>query len=624
VQNCVRDTPATQGKTSMQVNISSDGVSVRGLPESGSASATSAVEIITNAVVQASVSEVSSGELSNRFFGDTYVYQNRINNGVVETPKFVASYITRYALRRWCARNEEPEDSLPHLAKLRWLDPCSGGGVFPCAILEHYIVELGANEISELPHLCLVELSPLGITVSLCNIKKLLERHNLCFEEFVESKRITVLCGDFLELSAHTPELFNDCLEADLVVGNPPYVRSTRLTRDYKDKLNSLFPTVFTGGSDLYAYFIAGGVNTLKSGGVLGYISPAAFSRAKNGQALRRWLKKNIVLDTFIDLDESQVFSDADLHAAIYILAKQSPQSSDVKYLLISNRNELIRMCEADLETKNNIFDLEADGWSFHPSKRKYTEFYKLFSNTISLEELGINIYSGIRPGFKKAYIIKRGDYLNFSASMRAKWFKPIVLPSKMERWKSGETGDYMLVIPSGTTELNDELLEHLFPFKDRLAARPEVRNKDLWYCLRSCSYYKQMEERKIAFPDLSAKQRFSIINRGTYVLDGSYFADTDDLVLLAVLNSNVGREYFQKRCSSVGNLTTKGRFRFKKTFVQEFKVPPNLLEPGDLQSEIRSRTEEILLQGETNERVNILDDLVFHLYGRKNVKTIS
>jgi len=395
-------------------------------------------------------------------------------------------------------------------------------------------------------------------------------------------------------------------------------VRSSRLDICYKKKLASLFPSSFNGSADLYTYFVASGISNLARNGVLTYISPATFVRAKSGQTLRRFIAQNSAVDTYIDLDETKVFKDADLHAAIYTLVNCPEQPSTVRYLHIENSHDLYRMCLGEIPTTSVAFEQPIEhGWAFHTSKFSLRAFSEIFDGCKNLGELGVTVYSGIRPGYAKAYIVDRYIYDQFAPNINSRWFKPTILPANIKRWSGAKKVHYMLIIPSGTHHIDDQILQYLLPYKEKLSARTEAKNKDEWFTLRPCSYYKKMEMRKIAFPDLSAQQRFSILEEGVYVPDGAYFIDTDNLVLLGILNSSIAREYFINRCSSVGNLSSKGRFRFKKSFVQGFPVPQFFNKNGPIQEGINQLVQKMIDDGESDKDRLQLDQLVSRLLAR-------
>lgn len=571
------------------------------------------IELIKNAVQTADISSAHDAIFSTSFFENEDIHRHRATNGVVETPKAVAEFIVSLAYRRWCEVNQ---NSSRQPNELHWLDPCSGAGVFSCAIVNHYINELHVRRVCELPLITVSEISPLGLTSTLCSIRLEIEKNGLDFSEYLNSKRLILLLGDSLQFFPECRDIFYQANSFDLVVGNPPYVRSTRITADYKRKLGSLFPGVFNGSADLYTYFVTSGLASLVNNGVLAFISPAAFSRAKSGQALREWLKRTSAVDSFIDLDETKIFKGADLHTAIYVLIKGLRQPSKANYLHIKNSDDLARMCNGQLSPKPAIFENPiGHGWAFHSSKSSLQTFSKMFAGSKTLNELGVTVYSGIRTGHSKTYLVDSTIYEQFTPDIRSRWFKPTILPANIKRWYGAKEFHFMLTIPAGIRDIDDELLKYLLPFKKQLSSRTEVRRLDEWFTLRPCSYYSKMDVRKIAFPDLSAQQRFSLVEGGVYIPDGAYFIDTDSLVLLGILNTRIARKYFVKRCSSVGSLASKGRFRFKKAFVQNFPVPPTYMNDGPTQTRIKQLVLKLIKKNETEADVVELDQLVSQLY---------
>lgn len=597
----------------MEITISDGRLQVTNLPTHRGYTHDQLIEIIKDSVRKADLTSATDEMLSAFFFGNEVIKSNRANDGVVETPKPVARFIVSLAYRRWRAINKKTSHQP---SNLRWLDPCSGAGAFPREIINFYIDRLFAKKISDLPLITITELSPIGITSTLCSIKLALQRNALDFSKYLSSKRLTLLLGDSLSFFPERHDLLTQRREFDIVVGNPPYVRSTRMTGNYKKILAARFPGAFNGSADLYTYFVTSGIASLENHGVLTFISPAAFTRAKSGQALRCWIAKHAVVDTYIDLDETKVFQDAELHAAIYTLARSSPQPLSVHYLHIDNCEELERMCREEVSPRHAIFEQPmGHGWAFHSSEASLQVFSRIFAGCKKLNELNISVYSGIRPGYSKAYIVDRKIYDQFTIKIRSQWFRPVVLPANIKRWAGAKQVHFMLIIPSGTHHVDDELMEYLMPYQDKLSARTEAKEAKEWFALRPCSYYSKMELRKIAFPDLSAQQRFSIVDEGVYVPDGAYFIDTDNLVLLGILNSGLARDYFVKRCSSVGSLSSKGRFRFKKSFVQDFPVPCNFMSKGPLQESISRLVQKMMDDGETEKDRVELDRLIFRLY---------
>ena len=548
------------------------------------------------------------------YFADESITALRAVNGIVETPRLIAEYMVTLAYSRWKQGSPDAKD---HYRSVHWFDPCGGAGVFPLAILKFHLGKLTSASVSRLPRITIYEISKLGLAVSLVNIIKFLLCSGVSPSDYFSSGKLRLVLGDTLSEFQEAEDLYSKTEKIDIVIGNPPYVRATMLETSYKNTLKKAFPGMYCGIADLYTYFIASGISSLNAGGVLSFISPAAFLRAKSGAQLRDWLLKSASLDSFVDLDETKIFENADLHSAIYVFRKNRHSTGTVQYRHTRNKSELDSLIEEKVPLKTvSISTPPGAGWSFHESQTSLEKYLATFTGCVKLQDLGVKVYSGIRSGYSEAFILDAKQYHSFAPEIRNKWIKPTILPSNILKWSGNKEVSYLIVIPAGSSSVQPELITHLSLYRDELTKRKEVKDRDEWYALRSCSYYNEMENRKIVFPDLSAQQRFSLVEEGFAVVDGSFFIDSDSLVLLGVLNSTVAKSYFVHRCSSVGNLNSSGRFRFKKEFVKDFPLPRNCLSDGPLQTKIAELVLSMIRHGETEETNLVLDELVEKLYG--------
>jgi hypothetical protein len=444
----------------------------------------------------------------------------------------------------------------------------------------------------------------------------LIEQAHISFETYIESGRLKYSLGDTLLEFNEAQDLLRSSTSFDVVIANPPYVRATRMKDAYRKLLKTFFPSSFNGSADLYSYFLASAISSLRQGGIAVFISPASFVRAKSGLAIRRYVQQTSTLEVFLDLDEIRVFSEADVHSAVYLLKKGCNQDPTIRYEHLQSAEQLAAICRSPAKIGTAVTSLSvADGWAFFPTREHMTAFDKKFQACRPLSAFGITVYSGIRPGLAKAFILDESDSRRVSLPVREKWLRRVILPSNIMRWSGAKKNNYMLIVPNDSKDVPDEILAHLEPYRTELEKRAEVRDSVRWFCLRPCSYYDKMEQEKIIFPDLSAQQRFALSSAGVYVCDGSYFVDSSNLVLLGILNSDTAREYFTNRCSSVGNLKSRGRFRFKKTYLQDFPIPRNAFEKSSVTMKIADVVREILGAQETPTLKTMLDDLVERLY---------
>ena len=92
----------------------------------------------------------------------------------------------------------------------------------------------------------------------------------------------------------------------DFVVGNPPYVRVHNLDDSYAD----VKAYRFAGGgmTDLYLVFFEIGLNMLKKGGCLCYITPSSWINSLAGANMRAYIQRTHCMDELIDLGHFQPF----------------------------------------------------------------------------------------------------------------------------------------------------------------------------------------------------------------------------------------------------------------------------------------------------------------------------
>lgn len=577
----------------------------------------SRTHFIRELVNRVDIKEETPESISCMFFDSEDLKNDRVNNGVVETPSKIADLMISSSVTTYLNCTLLELDACRFLP-IRWLDPCVGAGIFPLAILKFYLNRFGVPaDVVSLPIIMVMDVSHSAVFLCLCSIKSALSSIPVTLDDYISSGRLSFKVGDSLFRYSEQCNFESDMSRYDIVIGNPPYVRSSRLSKKYRDMLKLQFPNVYYGSADLYMYFIASGLLCLDNLGVLAFISPASFIRTKSGSTIRSYITSNSSIRTFIDLDETKVFKNADVHSSIYVLKKGCDQSSDINYMRISSDHELDLLCNSQAEMGSSHLDLPKDhGWSFHKSSHSRDSYRSKFEGCKALTYFGFNIYSGVRPGVAKAYILTKdkGELLTKSAG--SNWVKPIVLPANICKWNGSKSINYLVFVPHDALNIPNDIIAHLSQFKESLAKRSEVKTDTDWCKLRTCAYYDKMMTKKIVFPDLSAKQRFSLCDSDTFIADGSYFIDTNDLVLLGILNSDIAKIYFVNRCSSVGNLESNGRFRFKKSYVQNFPLPNNFFTNIDIRYEIQTTVQDIISLGETQERLSRLNDMVSKFYG--------
>ncbi len=118
-------------------------------------------------------------------------------------------------------------------------------------------------------------------------------------------------------------------LRADVVIGNPPYVRSIRLgisDEALRQALRGRYAATSHGEWDLYAAFIEQGLEWARPGGEVALVVPSRWLTARFAARLRRKLAAERAVRGLVLFGAEQIFAGATTYASIAFLSR-SPQS---------------------------------------------------------------------------------------------------------------------------------------------------------------------------------------------------------------------------------------------------------------------------------------------------------
>ncbi len=111
------------------------------------------------------------------------------------------------------------------------------------------------------------------------------------------------------------------CNTFDYVVGNPPYVRIQHLEEKRRNIIKNGEWNSLSGCTDLYILFYEYGLNLLKEGGVLCFITPNSWMKNNAGKSLRNFLN-SFEVNYILDFDDYQVFKGVATYTAITQISK--------------------------------------------------------------------------------------------------------------------------------------------------------------------------------------------------------------------------------------------------------------------------------------------------------------
>lgn len=179
---------------------------------------------------------------------------------------------------------------------------------------------------------------------------------------FVKNKlgqKTKLSCQSFLDVPVSS--------NPDLIIGNPPYVKFSRLDNQTKETLGNDFWKNYTNGEwDLLYAFILWSVEILKNEGELIFIVPYNWFNATNAQSLRDYLVQSGYFTDIICFHEYKVFDDAAPNAIIFKYIKsEKKEKPPIRTVELKNRNytTVVEDIKNNLARLQKSKDFETEGY---------------------------------------------------------------------------------------------------------------------------------------------------------------------------------------------------------------------------------------------------------------------
>ncbi|WP_197442711.1 Eco57I restriction-modification methylase domain-containing protein [Lignipirellula cremea] len=345
----------------------------------------------------------------------------------------------------------------------------------------------------------------------------------------------------------------------DVVVGNPPYVRQEWFT-EYKPYLQANY-AAYHGMADLYVYFYELGLRVLKQGGLLSYIVTNKWMKAGYGEPLRRLFTEKAWVESVVDFGHAkQIFADADVFPSIIVARKPTQEAKPEIARLCTIPREQLKVDDLSRQIDTEGFELPqkqlgADSWQLEPSLVTHL-MAKLRESNVPLSQfVGSKPLTGIKTAFNQAYLIDGAtrDALVFDDPNCGRLIEPYVRGADIGRWGLENADYWMIVIPSSgdyawpwaeSGSEAENVFETIYPSifahmkRHEVALRKRSDCGRYWWELRSCAYWDSFKHPKIYYQLIQFHPCYALDSAGVYGNNKTAFILSDDLYLLAVLNS--------------------------------------------------------------------------------------
>ncbi|MFE7155302.1 Eco57I restriction-modification methylase domain-containing protein [Streptomyces sp. NPDC057636] len=505
------------------------------------------------------------------------------------------------------------------LAGLTITDPACGSGAFLVAIAER--LSQSCRKFDR-------ELPPRGIQAF-----DLLERNVATSRRNVEASLVNegwepqaakdlaatwVAQGDYLLQDQHAP--------ADLVVGNPPYIRIEDVPGPRMDLYRRRNATM-TGRSDIYVGFYEQGLKALKPGGKLGFICADRWMRNQYGRELRKLISANYAVDSLIVMHDVDAFEDkVAAYPAITVIRNGPQQSAAVvdtsKELQQRHSEELVSWIKSpeNMGREHAAFRAArlphwfhgAESWPMgSPDRLALLE--ELSDRYPTLEEAGVKVGIGVATGADAVFVTTENDLVEGDR----------LLPLSMVRdAKTGNfiwTGHYLinpwtedgdLVNLEDYPRLNSYLHENRASVKRRHVAK---KNPHRWYRTIDKVDASLTGRPKLLFPDMKLNIHPTLEVGGYYPHHNLYYMVShcwDLEVLGGILLSRLAQTFVEAYAVRMRG----GTLRFQAQYLRRIRVP----HPDELTSE----TKEALAEAFRKRDVEGATQAALRAYGISHLPT--
>ncbi|MBL1202454.1 MAG: N-6 DNA methylase [Nostoc sp. GBBB01] len=358
----------------------------------------------------------------------------------------------------------------------------------------------------------------------------------------------------------------------DIQVANPPYVRQ-ELIKDLKPTLQKIYPATYNGTSDLYCFFYARALQLLKPGGMLAFISPNKWFRAKYGDKLKKHITETCQVNSITDFGDLPVFKSATAYPIIFIaqLGKKTHNSTiltQVKSLDSPYPNVLEIIREQGKQLVSNA--LNGSNWMLS-DVTSANRIKKIEAAGITLGEYAKGkIYYGIKTGLTKAFIISDSKRAELIAQdpKSAEIIKSLAVGKNIQKWNISSTNKWLIVTQIGIDiKRYPAVFAHLKQWQIELEKRSDQGN--FWWELRPCDYYSAFEQPKIIYQRFQVKPCFAYDNKRVYINDAVWMITLNDLYLLGVLNSQPFWLEIARHCTKIQN-----GYQLLRTYIEKAIIP--------------------------------------------------
>ena len=362
-------------------------------------------------------------------------------------------------------------------------------------------------------------------------------------------------CEDFL---------LADAFSADLIIGNPPYVRHEQIPEEQKKQYKNIFST-FRHRADLYIPFYEKSLQLLKPNGKHCFICSNRWLKNRYGYGLRNTISSSFSLRKIVNLEKVNPFEeDVIAYPAISFIVREVTGPS-FEYADIEDINDFRKNC---FQSKEYTMPHNGD-WS---------DTFNVVSNHLelsSIEDMGFKVGIGVATGADKVFIGQ--DLIDL---IEEELLLPILTSKDIKNNNLNWSGNYLfnpfnedggIIDLSKYPKAQAYLEAHKVQLQGRHVSKKNPAN---WYRTIDRVYKDLLSKPKILLPDISANNQI-LIDRGQYYPHHNlYYITGGDMGDLKILSAILMSDFIVNQLSQLANNMNGGYPRWQSQYVRKLKVP--------------------------------------------------
>jgi hypothetical protein len=351
----------------------------------------------------------------------------------------------------------------------------------------------------------------------------------------------------------------------DVVIGNPPYVQIQKFPAAQKQAWIAQNFKTYGATADIYCLFFERGVQLLKDGGHLSYITSNKWMRAGYGEALRGWMARDVNTSAVLDFGMGQNFGAATTYTSIVHLSKEASKNQVQACYAEDTKAAMDDPAHYFTQNAVHLVSASKEPWVVLPLSRQHIK-QQVETQGIPLGDWSIRINRGILTGYNEAFYLNDHQRAALIASdaKSEDLIVPLLRGRSLQRydtdWHELDADDdkWMLNAHNGIKETNlpainvkrdyPAIWQHLKAHETMLEKRLDQGNH--WSNLRNCAYLDAFQKSKIIYPDITKHLPFYYDNETHFYCNQRCSIITSEVenlpALTAQLNSRLFRYCFK------------------------------------------------------------------------------